>query len=392
MKPSLILVVFGVMVGSICCYHGWIATKDLLLSVLPANASSPDTQVAPTSTLRESITFILGDDKEPRNAYYREATLYYSNHPDHRTDYVETSCRSLSEVRQYLLKNAPCNGLPWGLINLVSHGNEWTGLSVKITPDSKRTTSARLSEHIVSGAFSPFPESVLDQKTTIFIHGCGVGNDAPLVDEMAKAFQSVAGLPTVRASRLFEYYASVTHGSRVYAERYLANTWFISYKMGERPAAQLIVNQLREKYPNDSVHWQTALMNSKPRWTGDLYHYTFEVPVKWTIPITNDSISNLLNDTLHQQAWLREQASIMEELAQLNIPFEDFKWSFNKVYVDNEKGEKYPAMWIKGYCTILCVLRPLTEGQDAGFVLPQSFQPDLSNNGFYYTVKADCGM
>jgi len=372
------------MVGVICCYQEALMIDRLFSFTLPVE--NKDRLNEPCIEERKSITFILGDDKEEDNRYYKEATAYYTNNAEGKTNYLITTFRSLTEVRDYLEVNAPTNGLPWGRINLVSHGNQWTGLSVKVAPGAKRSTPKRIEEYINSNDFCPMSKNTIDEKTEIFLHGCGVGNNEALVNILAKAFRSEEHQPLVRASKLFEYYASAQTNNVVQTEHYLANSWFTCYAMGERPSENVISNEFHDKYPTASVDWHHALQTTTPRWIGDTYHYTFEVPVKWVIPVTSDSIPSLTSVEAQLQ-WLKQQSQIIEELTNIDIPMEKFTWSFTTVYINNDDGTKSPAVWVKGYCTILCVLQALTNGHDYTLALQKPFTPDPDNGSYYYSTR-----
>jgi hypothetical protein len=164
MTRSIITLTFGTLICMMCVY--------VFMSRIEGN---PDLK-ATVMPVRESITFVLGEDKEADNPYYEEAMYYYRYHPEAGTTYLITECRSLLEVRDYLAYCSPVNGLSWGLINLVSHGNQWTGLSARVTPDSKRATPERIMEHIRDSTLLPLPGNVADGNTEIFLHGCGLGN------------------------------------------------------------------------------------------------------------------------------------------------------------------------------------------------------------------------
>jgi hypothetical protein len=372
----------GILVCVLCCYL-IIITEPYAEERLPAPVAALKEQVpAVIKPLRERITFILGEDREADNRYYAEARNYYDNNEAGRTEYLVTTCRSLLEVREYLEQYKPCNGQPWGLINLVSHGNQWTGLSVRVTPEIKRTTADKLEACITDGSLKPLPDALIDEETEIILHGCGVGNNQCLVDMLATAFGGSDHLPVVRASKLFEYYTSATVNGKQQTAHYLADTWMTSYRMGDRPADAMLANTLRETYPAAAVDWDGALHRDQPRWIGDTYHYTFEVPVKWILRLSHDSIpgsgSNL-------QAWIARRHEITRELNALQIPYENFNWSFTKVYADNNDGSKSPAIWVKGYCTVLTVLQPLTS-DDNNTGLNKPFEPMLSDSDFYYTA------
>lgn len=311
---------------------------------------------------RESITFILGDDREPDNPYYTEAKKYYLHNEDGKTEYVITHCRSLLEVRNYLETHPPVNALPWGLVNLVSHGNQWLGLSVKVTPESKRTTTQELNEAIVNKSLTELPDSILDQQSILYIHGCGVGNNPQLIHAIAKAFGGSTTFPKVKASKHFEYYSSRKNNvAMLESQRYFAETWYTIYKRGYKPDNKILCSKLNTKYPNCDINWHDALSRERPRWTGDIYYYTFEVPVKWVIKYSeHDTLPDLTNQ--HQQIeWILAQSEIMTTLKEIEIPVEDFNWWFREVQLKNEDGSRSPAIWLKGYSTILCIIKPIVK-------------------------------
>lgn len=382
MKRSIYTLILGVIVCVLCCYQAIIS---FVQQKGEPSAQSAVAENVPDiiKPLRERITFILGEDREANNRYYAEATNYYTHNKKGRTEYLVTTCRSLLEVRDYLEQHKPGNGFPWGLINLVSHGNQWTGLSVRITPEIKRTTTARLEECIADGTWKPLPEVVVDKDTEILLHGCGVGNNQRLINTLAVAFGGHDHQPVVRASKLFEYYASINNNDISETEHYLANTWTVSYRMGERPGTMQLMNELREKYPHAAVDWHGALSREQPRWTGDSYHYTFEIPVKWILRMSHDSIPGERS----QLAWIARHREITTDLDGLQIPYNQFKWSFTKVYADNDDGTKSAAIWVKGYCTILTVLQALTSADSGQGLLSAPFEPAQSDSGYYYTSR-----
>ncbi len=278
MKRTLITLA-GILISAACCYMVWFSTKPAPLSkgvVVPSDSIVPD-QI----TTRLSIAFILREDKEADNRYYDEAMRYYSTNPQGKTNFIVTTCRSLTEVKAYLKNNLPGSANPWGTIHLISHGNQWTGLSVKVAPSSKRATTERIVTHMQSSSFELLDQTVVDSQTTIFLHGCGVGNNRDLVNSVRGFFGSKYEQPMIFAPKLFEFYASTGTEKNLQSERYLAQSWFVCYPMDAKPSVSLLTNELREKYADARVDWQSALSHEQPRWIGDAYHYTFEVPVKW---------------------------------------------------------------------------------------------------------------
>jgi hypothetical protein len=333
---------------------------------------------------RESITFILGEDNEEDNPFYAEATNYYLNNEEAKTDRFVTDCRSILEVQDYLDKNKPENNMPWGLINLVTHGNQWLGLSVKVTPNSNRASADRIIEYIENDSLRHLSETIIDNNTEIFIHACGLGNNEKMLLAISEAFSGGRYKPKVKASKLFEFYTSFTNnGSITESERYYAEAKFIVYKMGSKPENKVIANMLNQKYPNSDIDFSDAISREAPRYTGDTYHYTFEVPVKWVIPYPDSASYPDLSTKERQQQWIGEQEEITDILKQLDIPQDQFNWWFREVNVKNEDGTNSPAVWIKGYCTILCVIKPLIdEGQTNG-KLRKPYVPNPNDTHYF---------
>jgi hypothetical protein len=379
MKRKILITITGVLTVISCCYFGWIYRKPV--RPLSSELTIDTTLTSAAVQNRMSVAFILGEDKEDDNPFYKEAELYYRINPQGRTDQVVNTCRSLLEVKRYLKTNSPSNGLPWGIIHLVSHGNQWTGLSVKVTPDSKRATMKRINEHTNSNVFELLDEIVLDGETMVVLHGCGVGNDPKLVEAIRVFFGFTNGFPIIFAPKFFEYYASHTSEKAIRSEHYLSRSWLLTYPMEQKPSNTALVNELRETYPNASVDWYGALSREKPRWIGDDYHYTFEVPVKWVIAL--DSLPNLEEEK--GMVWLNSQPEITDELQRLQIPIEKFKWTFDGGYTEVKPGVKSPAVFVKGYCTMLCVLQVMTDGHDDLVVLQKPFLRPFTDSGFYYS-------
>ncbi len=329
---------------------------------------------------RESITFILGEDKNSENPYYSEAAKYFSSNSPDKTVHLVTTCRSLVEVRQYLVKHAPENQLPWGRINLVSHGDQYLGLSVKVTPDSRRATLERLQEFIDAGTFNPLPDSIVDQNTEIAIHACGIGNNKAFVDIFGKVFSSNSSMPHVIAPRLFEFYSSANGSSR-----YQAKAWMVSYKKDEKPGDIILCNLLHEEYPNENLDWQDALTRKQPRFAGDTYHYTFDIPVNLVINLSASDTLPDFNNLENKLRWIDQQPEINHILSKIQIPADLFSWNLKKGFIKNKDGKRVVGVSVKGFCTMLCILKPLVD--DASSLTHQPFVPALSDTAYYYTVK-----
>ena len=384
------IISYKILIPSILIIFGIIRIASVIKSdkeVMKSIDSLYTNQTLKEVLKRESITFILGEDKEKDNPFYAEATNYYLFNKEGKTEQVVTNCRSLLEVQNFLKENQTSNDMPWGLINLVSHGNQWLGLSVKVTPHSKRATPKRILEYMERDSLIRLSDSIIDNETEIFIHACGLGNNKDMLNTIADAFSGGDLKPKVRASKLFEFYTSVKDNNVVReSQRYYADAQFISYKMGYKPEVQVVVNLLYQKYPTSDIDFEDAISREKPRFAGDIYHYTFDIPVKWVIKYKDSaSYPNLSNKKL-QSKWISEQNEISDVLKKIDIPANKFNWWFRDVYVNNEDGTKSPAVWLKGYCTILCVLKPLVEERNSPNFLCSPVDPSVDDKEYFISV------
>ena len=109
---------------------------------------------------RTSITFIMGEDNWAYNQYYTLANYYYRISREERTEVVVEGLHSLSQVLEYLQNNPPENGMPYGLVNVVSHGNEFVDLQMKVTPKGVRTSAESIYEALVDEEILP-PDELL---------------------------------------------------------------------------------------------------------------------------------------------------------------------------------------------------------------------------------------
>ncbi len=333
----------------------------LIILLLPPSLRTEKSEVPPVAefTAREDITFILGNDRNDANPFYRKAEIYFRTNENERTEYVVTSCTSLSEVQDYLVRHASGNR-PWGKINLVSHGNRYQGLSVKVEPDGKRADPEWIRESLDKGRLGKLPAGVIDEQTSLVLHACGLGTQAAISEVLQEAFSSEGKAPLVKSSEHFEYFIA-DENNETKVERFYAESWFIRYKMRYRPPDETIIRIFQNKYPDQPVDWETALKNEKAEQAGDVFHYSFDVPVKWVISYESKDSVPFLKTQQACHNWVRKNAEIMRDLEKLEIPPEKFNWWMRRVYVKNEDGSLSPALWIKGYCTMLCVLRLLPE-------------------------------
>ena len=385
-NKKLIFVAFSVLI--------YLTSVALLFILIPANEPLvvavktvvPDTVIVEPIQLRESITFILGEDHNPRNPYYTEATDYYRLNKTDRTEYLVSTCRSLLEVRNYLEANPPSNHLPWGLINLVAHGSEWLGLNVPVIPGSKVSSAERIMEYVNSGEFKPVSDSFVDDSSTIFIHGCGIGKNRNLLISVAEAFGGKTKKPVVRASKLFEFYMSSRNNGRpIDCQRFMTQSLYFFYPTGNKPSDSIINQKLQSSYPDESINWLEALSRETPRFPGDIYHYSFKIPIAWVNKLKKTDKSPDLSSNAKKIKWLNLQPEITTTTSSFGMNVNQFNWSVFTISYSNSSGERLPAVWVKGSCTILCVLKPLVVKKDDGSEKLIPFTPSIHDTIYYAT-------
>jgi len=379
-------------------YHRYAISALLLLTLFMSCVGKRKVEVVNVSDAsdlpsRESITFILGDDANSNNKYYHEAAEYYRVDNNDRTEYLVSSCRSLTEISSYLINNPPSNGQPWGMINLVTHGNQWLGLSVRVIPGKFRTSAKSIQAAINQGVFSPLPEAVIDSKSEITVHGCGIGNNKSLINAMGNVFSSKTEKPLVRASLFFENYISTEDADYISdTRRYLTAAYFAYYKKGYRPGDIRLSRQLTQRYPDQKINWRDILTRKEPRWAGDSFHYTFNVPVKWIVLYENEySIPDISNNE-NQQQWLLEQEELLAIIESTEIPMNKFSWNIKTIKYKCEDGTLVPAVRAKGLATILCVLKPLLSDNQTQFADYQPMIPSLYDTAYYYIDKGSTSI
>jgi hypothetical protein len=313
------------------------------------------------TVLRTNITFILGKDEGNRNPYYSLANLYYRISDSERTEIVIDSLFSLLQVRNYLENHCPDNGHPWGLINLVSHGNEFVDLSVLTTPTGSRVSTESLLELIRDSTFIPLDSDIIDRKTLLNLHGCAVGNNTELINTIGIAFGSANKPAKVKASKLFEYYAYTSHARNPKAIRHFyAKAWYAFYKADTIPDDSILVNQLKERYPYDSIDWLSAVRRQYPDNPSQAYHMNLNIPIVWEDFYENKNQLPDLRSKTKQNKWINDKYEFLALMNKTHIPREYFSIKFYRLNYDTDSAVIYSSK-IKAKAGVVCIIRPEVE-------------------------------
>lgn len=344
-----------------------------------------------TDTTRESITFILGEDTKAENQFYTHAVFYYHTAADERTDYIISTARSLLEVRDYLEQHPPRNHQPWGVVNLVVHSNEWSGLSIPIQSDGARTTATLLADAIKTGQFQPLPNSLVDARTDIRIQGCALGRDLPFLELLSRAFggdDPDGQRPLVRSSKYFLSFYAVQdeQGRLLRCERYLTNFWYAFYPKDQRPDTAALRQQLQTRYPDAPINWEDAITRTQPRYFGDVFHYTYILPLKWFVLYADETSRPTVATRPAQNAWLSAQTELRDYVRQVGIPLSAFAWEIKPIQYDLADHTLVPAIRAYGKSTVLCVLQTFTEPDPANPDQQRPVRPTFDDLTYYSIV------
>jgi hypothetical protein len=332
---------------------------------------------------RTSITFIVGEDKSGYNQYYTLAGNYYRLNPDDKTELVIGTLTSILEVCNYLKNHPPQNHRPYGLINLVSHGNEFIDLSVLIHPKGVRASAASLIAAVRDSIFAPLDSSIIDSNTLIYLHGCAVGNNQQLLTALALAFGSNQNGVKVKASRLFEYYGYVSKNKNPQSIRhYFAKTWYAFQHPDSVFEQRNLVRQFANRYPNEQTHWAEGINRRFQANLSELYHFSFTVPVLWEEYYDDESTLPLLNSKTKKQEWLKQNKPLLTLLRKTHIPLDYFQFKYyTQKYIQNE--EEVYVLRIKAKAEVICLIQPLLAENDSLQAMFVPFHPEKEDTLFF---------
>ena len=323
--------------------------------------SAPDSKTGTVEATEQAsgnnrkITFILGQD-DGTNAYYARAEEYFRWHPEEAGERVVTDLRSLAEVHDFLARTRVPGG--WEKINLVAHGNQWTGLSTKLTPGA---TYARVTSNMLANwtpEQTPAPETI-NERTEIVVHGCSVGRDTALLLQLSRVFAGAdRGYPTVSASEDFTLFRTGKQG----IERHYADYVYRARPLGKYPLKKVMATRLRRQYPEKRVDWDAALTSN--RFTEELepHLYQFNVPVQWTRVYPEADTADTPGTFNQEQWWLSGEDQLAQTLDKMGLSFQDFLWSFTAQDYDLADGGRIPSVTANGVARLFCVLLPRGEG------------------------------
>ncbi len=298
----------------------------------------------------KSITFILGRDK-PGQDYFRLAEQHFLWDTNEKTDQIVKSVQTLSGVVDFLNKNKGANG--WSVVNVVLHGNMWSGLSVPMWDEGERAYPKELFKAAKYGHFPILDNGTIHVHSKINFWACGIGKN-PLINlAIEEIFTTESGItPSIYTSPHFVIFKEDQRGN---IRRLKASYWPYFYRRGYRPGDLEIAKALATQFPEDSVPWQEALQKS-PVIGSAAFSEQFHIPVSWTVLYEDKEARPTVHTEEQKMSWIRAQPALMEKIADLEIPIDKYTWTVHKIIYRHKDGRTQPAIKAIGMSTVLCVL------------------------------------
>lgn len=339
--------------------------------------------IAEDTVPRTSVTFILGEDHSQYNQYYTLANHYYRLNPEDKTEIVIDSFVSIKEVYDYLKEHPAKNDRPYGLINLVSHGNEFLDLRALVYPKGPRASSETILNAVKDSVFLPLDTTILDKKSLIYLHGCAVGNNQELLNSLAIAFGGRENGARVKASRLFEYYSYLSKNKNPQSIRhYFAKTWYAFYHPDSIPDRLGFAKRFAENYPTDSTNWIEGVHRRFQSNPGEIYHYSFVVPAVWDDLYEDESLVPSVSSHKKRKEWQINNPGFSEMMSRTNIPLDYFQILFYKHQYKHE-SQVYHGLRVKAKAGVMCLIKPVLAEEDSLKAELVAYQPDEEDPAYF---------
>ncbi len=339
-------------------------------------ASSIPAETASEAGQRPTITFVLGADEDPSLPMFRLAETHFRRDPSERTDQVVTSLRSLEEVRQHLASAPRPGGRPWGLVNLVVHGNASGYLDLALEPGGSKVNAGALARSAAHPGHAPLADEVLDDSSEVRIHGCAVGRDPRLLDSLSLWLGGRdLKRPRVRATRWYTSWRPAP-GVASLPTRALCEFWDIVFAGGTRRPDRKSLTSLLGRALRSGLSLDEALSSRSLPCEGGAYSYEAPVRTTWTLVFAGAVAPPAAPPTGAAMArWLLAQDAFRSHLRLNGIAFHQLTWRVepSERTID---GQTYPALTAVGEGRVLHVLRHLTRRPGEAGPEPQAAWED----------------
>ena len=347
MKSTLIALITAGLIAF------WFISLEIFPGLFTTSEFRDQNELFESSGIRPSITFILGQDR-PDQKYFDLAERHFLSDAKEKTDMIVKSCKSLSEMLNYLDQYKKKES-PWGVVQVVVHGNVWSGLSVPMWPEGPRAYPKDLLKAVKQKKFPSFKEGVLDEQTKINIWACGIGKNPYLNRALKRIFETESGVGArVHASPHFVIFRE--DGSGI-PKRLKASYWPYFFKRGYRPSVSEITHEYISNYPIVNINWEEALTNEEVDGHGATFNHSFHVPIVWKVLYDKKEDRPNVGTQDEKMAWLASQEGLQKKIRELGIPRERYHWSVNKILITANDGSVLPAIKAIGMTTVICVMQ-----------------------------------
>lgn len=336
MRVQVIFLLFLMLVG---CRKPFSNTSE----TVPVWPAIPEKNV-------KAVAFITGSDVRGPG-YYTHAKTYFAAQGMAIVD----SLRSLEGIISWVNLKMDAQ-VAFNEIHIVSHGNAWSGMSLKTFKNGDRLTAKTLRNARKRHQLSKI-ESAWADGTQIVFHSCGLGGNQELLEELKRTFTSekptckgFTDSPKIYASPFFTVFGGK------FAGHYLARPFYAFYPTGESKGPLHLSRKFEKSYPEVRIDWLAAIKTRKETDVGVPYSYTFNIPVEWEFTFDRrDDIPKLV-DREALLDFISESPEMASALFALNVPLENYRWRWT---LQND------TLYIKGKTTALCVLAPILQDTDS---------------------------
>jgi hypothetical protein len=220
---------------------------------------------------RPVITILAGQDTaaDP-NKYFAGAEEFWKAHSDvlkKTADLADLS--SFEGILAWLADNEGTYG-PWGEINIVSHGNDFTWDVRLLKSDSDDVANmvrgTKLEEFFNAGkTFAKKPTS-FDANSLIVLRGCEIGTNSFLMQQIRKGF---GGSVPIKAPKFVQTYGQnpdLPPNTAPNIEYF--KKWFIAYfkeKRSSAPDDATLVAKYQTENPSATTNWAARLKEKENR-------------------------------------------------------------------------------------------------------------------------------
>ncbi len=300
----------------------------------------------------------MGRDKQGQD-YFSLAEQHFLWDSIEKTDKVVTSCYSLTDLLNYLNQNV--GERAWGTIQVVLHGNVWSGLSIPMWQDGPRAYPKDLLQAVKQQKFPTLHSHAVDQRTRINLWACGIGKNPYLLIALERLFTNgEGGRPQVYASPHFVIFRRRDSGL---PSRLKASYWPYFFRRGYRPSDSQISEAMTQQYPDVDINWSRVLRQESFDGDSSLFHHSFHVPIVWTVIYDQKDLRPDVSTTSDKMAWIAGQPKLQDKLNALGIPQERYQWTVNKIILTDPDGSIRYAIKAIGMCTVICFMHS-TDDQD----------------------------